>query len=395
MYRSVIWLVVLCSSAAFSLSCNGGDGSSRDAGGKRGGDTGADVREDEPDGGDNGKAEEGPEAGKAIPKTISIDFTYDLTGSWWRECKRVEIWVAEVPEEGRAIETTEQLVARGKILWSGPHRVEGQNCVSLPGFANGTYYWNTHVLRKNGTDYWIEDKPWQFDVAIAARHRDVFFDDFTRRDVWLVPGGKGDALWRKGAYTVHHEGGIKTVYLVRHAWTEPAGGGRLFLRVPGGKREGGSLESVDTDFHYGRYRASIKASSTRGVVHGFFFYLDDDNEIDIELLTEDLSVVHFVCQPGPGRGGAKAAYKPVRLWFNPAADYHEYGFDWRRDRVDFFIDRQKVETINVSMPKGMGRIILNNWPGVKGWGGADPPRQDALMHVNWVRYEPFAPSAGG
>ena len=174
--------------------------------------------------------------------------------------------------------------------------------------------------------------------------------------------------------------------------------GNLLLKVPGNRiKQGGQIESVRTDYGFGSYRAMIRAGShsgepTEGTCRAFFFYNSaTTQEIDVEILTRESNLVHFVTHPGD--------YHIVYdLGKDPAGTLIEYGFDWYKNKVDFFVDGNKVGTQTRAVPGVRGKIILNHWTGTAGWSGTPPP-YESVMLTDYVWHVPFllvaAPDASG
>ncbi len=170
--------------------------------------------------------------------------------------------------------------------------------------------------------------------------------------------------------------------------------GSLRLCVPAGKKEGGELVSARNNYHFGIYEIRMKPSGVPGTVNAFFIMNPQkrSEEIDIEFLTDEFrresGKVHFVVHP---RNSLLPAtyHKIAQLPFNPADDFHSYGFVWTRRRIDFFIDGNIVCSFSAEdgspVKSGAGSIHINTWTGNPGWGGG-PPASDSWMTVERVSY---------
>ena len=220
-----------------------------------------------------------------------------------------------------------------------------------------------------------------------------FIDHFV--DAW--PGTYSqNGIWIKtGPWSWYHEPSNTTTYV------DPENVNvtdeKLVLAVPANEYEGAQIETIDADFHYGYYEARIKASAQPGVVNAFFAYrgADNENEIDIELLTNEFGVntgkVQFVLHPHEGL--ALDEYSAVvDLDFNPSSNFHDYGFAWSASSVDFYVDGQLKKAMPLSdgfpVPSRPCKLMLNNWTGGDpDWGGG-PPSNSATMEVDWVSFTP-------
>ena len=181
----------------------------------------------------------------------------------------------------------------------------------------------------------------------------------------------------------------------------------LILRVTDGAGIGSQLNSTRQDFHYGEYTAVIKAAPATacpdGVTQAFFYYVDDFNEIDVEILSADPGFVHFVVQGGEHFRVAVP---------NQSMQYHTYGFRWESGLVEFLLDgsvpqaqvitggatctawsfgENKPARTTVAVPSAEGKLIINNWTGNPGWSGF-PPKvgRHSDMLVRNVTYTPTA-----
>jgi len=154
--------------------------------------------------------------------------------------------------------------------------------------------------------------------------------------------------------------------------------------------------STRNDILYGSFRASMMSTAVSGTCAGFFFYHNDSQEIDMEILsrqTQDVDQggwkINLINQsPASVLSGYNAAntsgFGVYGLSFNPAGVYAEYRFDWLPDRIDFYIDGILAWNITDSVPTSPGAIHLIHWSnGDPGW-SAGPPEQDAVLTVSYV-----------
>ena len=120
---------------------------------------------------------------------------------------------------------------------------------------------------------------------------------------------------------------------------------------------------------------------------GLFFYKSDNQEVDIEYLTDPQSlsnpqgkrpVMHYVNQP----------VTPDDLPTSTSVDapkgvssFHEYRIDWCSDKTMFYTDGQLQATLTGNVPTEPGHWIWNNWcNGDSGW-SCGPPLQDSVMKI--------------
>jgi hypothetical protein len=166
--------------------------------------------------------------------------------------------------------------------------------------------------------------------------------------------------------------------------------GVAVFNVTAGGTHCGQIDSAYGSYFYGRYRTRMMLSAEQGVVNSIFFYgPGGESEIDIEYLSKENEVpqLHLIAHPNNGTPCGGATHKCHKLAFDPAIEYHTYGFDIHPDRVDFFVDEQLVATIYENIPQNPGALIFNNWA-IGDWAGPAPQYQN-VMYVDWAKYEPF------
>ncbi len=155
---------------------------------------------------------------------------------------------------------------------------------------------------------------------------------------------------------------------------------------------GGELRSK-AFYGYGRYEVSMKAIKNDGVVSSFFTYTgpSDKNpwdEIDIEFLGKNTNKVQFNYYT-KGSGGHE---KLVDLGFDASEDFHTYAFEWRKDRIDWFVDGELVHTATNNLPKTPGKIMMNAWcgTGVDSWLKAfDDSNLPLTAEYQWISFAPI------
>ena len=162
----------------------------------------------------------------------------------------------------------------------------------------------------------------------------------------------------------------------------------------------GAEYRTKASYLYGRFEVRARAIGREGTLSSFFTYNDDYpntpwNEIDIEILgryTDDVQCNTIT----PGQVN-HVSHQFVQ--FNPALDYHVYGFEWTPDYVAWFIDgveavRQTGSHIGtLTHPQ---KIMMNVWiPTQPNWVG---PWNEAVLPAfasyDWVSYSSYTPGSG-
>ncbi|KAI5246464.1 concanavalin A-like lectin/glucanase [Aureobasidium subglaciale] len=155
--------------------------------------------------------------------------------------------------------------------------------------------------------------------------------------------------------------------------------------VPGGQAAD-PLETCQVvtrynDVLYASVRTIAQASPVNGTVHGFFMYMNDTQETDIEIRTGDPGHVHFTNQQThPGNGETTYAVSaPATL----TTEFHEYRYDWLPTGTYFYIDGQLVMSITRNVPSEAGWLMWNSWSNGYAW-TYGPPLQDSILHIRSV-----------
>lgn len=183
------------------------------------------------------------------------------------------------------------------------------------------------------------------------------------------------------------------------------------VEIPIPSMPGAEIRSTRHAYHYGRYLARIQAPERTemptGTCTGFFTYYEDPDtgaveEIDVELLSYDPYNVHFTVHWGR-QGKDKGSWtEAVLVPQGIDRGYHEYGFEWFADRVEFFVDPKKnrdkrwicrktddPERI-IRIPTHKTMLLMNHWTG-NTWAG-EPLESDARLpvgaSVDLVDYQP-------
>lgn len=186
----------------------------------------------------------------------------------------------------------------------------------------------------------------------------------------------------------------------------------LSLLVPGGQHSSpyisAQIETTVTNILYASVRTTALFSSVAGTCHGLFFYKNDNQEIDIEYLT-NRSAISNSFSSLPNQGGASTwtnkqksrlplhytlqATTPGTLEstafgvgaVNPANEEHEYRIDWTAGKVQFFLDGELQQTFTGNnVPTMPGSWLWNNWSnGDPGW-SSGPPIQDNVLRIRSI-----------
>jgi hypothetical protein len=154
----------------------------------------------------------------------------------------------------------------------------------------------------------------------------------------------------------------------------------------------GQIQSTREDIRFGSFRAYMQTSPINGTCAASFWYHNDTQEIDIELLSRqqrrgrhpvNLSI-HSEESAGDDNDTSNTTSTiDHQLGFDPAKGFHEYRYDWSQEVVNFYTDGKWTGALDDFLPTAPGYVQLSHWSnGFKGWSGG-PPSQDALMTVGY------------
>ncbi|KAH7083671.1 concanavalin A-like lectin/glucanase domain-containing protein [Paraphoma chrysanthemicola] len=186
-----------------------------------------------------------------------------------------------------------------------------------------------------------------------------------------------------------------------NAWSgrsEHGGDAGLELWVRGNHQDGlvsgSEVVTVRDDALLGSFRVGMKLSNSSGTCGAFFFYYNNSQEIDMEFLShqfnESQGYVNLVLQtPESVVHGYDASgtseFQVQRLPFRPDQMFHEYRFDWTKDRVAFYVDGKFLYEMTDNIPTEGGGVFFNHWSnGDPAW-SAGPPTQDTVMTISYVK----------
>jgi beta-glucanase (GH16 family) len=73
------------------------------------------------------------------------------------------------------------------------------------------------------------------------------------------------------------------------------------------------------------------------------------------------------------------------LPFRPDQQFHEYRFDWTKDRVAFYVDGDFLYEMTENVPTEGGAIFFNHWSNGDPTWSAGPPEKDTVMTISYMK----------
>ncbi|KAJ3510349.1 hypothetical protein NMY22_g16001 [Coprinellus aureogranulatus] len=170
--------------------------------------------------------------------------------------------------------------------------------------------------------------------------------------------------------------------------------GALSLKVSEYSGSGNVISAeifTEENILYASVRTVLKSSTTRGVVEGFFFYKDQQGEIDLEILTETALQGSPKVEPGwwttnhnLTQGDEKVS-TVHRFNFDPSADFHEYRIDWSpTPATHYYVDGEYMGNLTQLVPDFVGSWLWNVWSNGDDGFSAGPPTADSITLIQSI-----------
>ena len=205
--------------------------------------------------------------------------------------------------------------------------------------------------------------------------------------------------WR--ADHVTFDQGVMTITLDDQKSAQPGDPAWFF---PGADYTSGEYRSNEW-LQYGRYEVSMKPAKASGVISSFFMFtgpVDDTvnplpsgsrpwDEIDIEFLGNDTTKVQFNYFANGHVAGSEFVHD---LGFDAADSFHTYAFEWRPDRLDWYVDGQLIHSVTEGpLPSTNGRLMMDVWAAhsdLETWAGPFNYTGPVSAQYDWVNYTPLS-----
>ncbi|KIX01213.1 uncharacterized protein Z518_08938 [Rhinocladiella mackenziei CBS 650.93] len=173
------------------------------------------------------------------------------------------------------------------------------------------------------------------------------------------------------------------------------------VRVPGGQDpssdpqraiHSGEIFTLESQILYASVRTAAILSTEPGTCQGLFFYKSENQETDIEYLSDINSLSNIGWEDGPPplhytnqavlEGGEKSWTRGP----TPAdvSSVHWYRIDWTPDYTAFFVDDVEQRRHTENVPSVPGTWLWNNWSnGDPGW-SVGPPLGDSALKIQTI-----------
>ncbi|EUC31533.1 glycoside hydrolase family 16 protein [Bipolaris victoriae FI3] len=146
------------------------------------------------------------------------------------------------------------------------------------------------------------------------------------------------------------------------------------------------MENQQKNLMHASLRMYGRVQGSSGAVAGFFTFFDDNNESDIEILTQDpKDKIRYTNQPSVDKAGneiAAASLDPANLprW----DDWHTHRIDWLPKQSYWFLNGDQVAQNTYSVPRKPSYLVLNMWSDGGEWSGNMSVGDSAEFHIQWI-----------
>jgi hypothetical protein len=159
------------------------------------------------------------------------------------------------------------------------------------------------------------------------------------------------------------------------------------------------IESSQQNVMHLSMRMSGRVIGSKGAVAGFFTYVNDDNESDIEILTNDpVDTIRYTNQPAVGKDGNSIAEASVQGSDLPSwEDWQTHRIDWLPKNSYWYLNDKQVAANTYSVPRKSSYMVLNMWSDGGTWSGNMTVDDSAEFHVQWIEmtFNTSGPYDGG
>jgi beta-glucanase (GH16 family) len=182
--------------------------------------------------------------------------------------------------------------------------------------------------------------------------------------------------------------------------------GFLQLTVPGGQT-GDTISSAEVATTFELLHGSVTTyailTDTAGVCNGMFFYKSDNQESDIEWISDPESKSNLNSPNGTRamqytNQAVKAGSKATMV-YGPAPDdatsaVHAYRIDWTEGSTKYYLDDVLQHTMTTNVPSEAGPWVWNSWNNGDPFWTGPPPKTDAVFKIQKIvmHYNPAGTS---
>ncbi|GME23018.1 Concanavalin A-like lectin/glucanase [Neofusicoccum parvum] len=145
------------------------------------------------------------------------------------------------------------------------------------------------------------------------------------------------------------------------------------------------VENEQKNLMHASMRMRARVVGDEGAVAGFFTFFDDDNESDIEILTDDPdAVIRYTNQPSV-KDGDEVAQSSLKVAQLPSwRDWQDHRIDWLPHRSNWYLNGALRATNTYSVPRKPSGLVVNMWSDGGEWSGNMSVGGSAELQIQWI-----------
>ncbi|KAJ4353258.1 uncharacterized protein N0V89_004985 [Didymosphaeria variabile] len=153
-----------------------------------------------------------------------------------------------------------------------------------------------------------------------------------------------------------------------------------------GFQSASEIENLQKNVMHVSMRMSARVVGDKGAVAGFFTFYDDNNESDIEILTDDpTDVIRYTNQPSVDTNGDEVAAASQEKTKLPAWDeWQTHRIDWLDKDSYWYLNDNQVAASSYSVPRKSSYLVINMWSDGGTWSGNMTENGSAEFQIQWI-----------
>lgn len=153
-----------------------------------------------------------------------------------------------------------------------------------------------------------------------------------------------------------------------------------------GFQSAAEIENLQKNVMHASMRVSARVVGDKGAVAGFFTFYDDDNESDIEILTDDpTDVIRYTNQPSVDSSGDEVAAASLTKTKLPAwNEWQKHRIDWLDKNSYWYLNDEQVAANTYSVPRKSSYLVMNMWSDGGTWSGNMTKDGSAEFQIQWI-----------
>ncbi|KAF2637019.1 concanavalin A-like lectin/glucanase [Massarina eburnea CBS 473.64] len=162
------------------------------------------------------------------------------------------------------------------------------------------------------------------------------------------------------------------------------------------------VENEQKNLMHVSMRMHARVTGSKGAVAGFFTFFDDDNETDVEILTDDpTDTIRYTNQPSVDKDGNEVTTASVTAkQLAPWDEWQTHRIDWLDRNSYWYLNNKQVAANTYSVPRKPSGMTINMWSDGGEWSGNMSVGDSAEFQIQWIEMTfntsgPVTGTAGG